>query len=208
MAIDINKTWIYHITDAANLPSIIQQGGLYSDVAIKNNGGPLSDIGYSHIKARRSTEIKVNCCDNRFVGEFVPFYYSPRSVMLFTVNRGLTGKPKGHQSEIIHLVSNVSTAIKVGNPWAISDGNAGSNSAIFNQNVEFLGDLNWEAINAKYWSEVTFEKQAEFLVANFYPFSSIMGIGCYNDEMTQRVQSMLNTTGRSLPVVTKPDWYY
>ena len=44
-------------------------------------------IGYTHIKERRMKQIRVACCGGRFVGEFVPFYYCPRSPMLFTTNK-------------------------------------------------------------------------------------------------------------------------
>lgn len=171
-------------------------------------GGPQSDIGYSHIKERRAKEIKVDCCGNKFVGEFVPFYYSPRSIMLFIVNQGETGKPRGHQSEVVHLVSSVASAISGKSQWAISDGNAGSHAAQFSNSLQSLDSLNWDAIQARYWSDVTFEKQAEFLVADFFPLIAFKGIGCYNDDVTRRVQSMLNASGHSIPVATKRDWYY
>lgn len=85
---------IYHITEISNLPSIIHNG-LVSDALLANV--PHAVIGYSNIKERRMTEYRVPCCGNRFVGEFVPFYYCPRSPMLYTINNGNTGKPVGHQ---------------------------------------------------------------------------------------------------------------
>jgi ssDNA thymidine ADP-ribosyltransferase, DarT len=87
------NTCIYHITDVANLPRILQSGGLYSDAALAAVGGPAQQIGYGHIKQRRMTQYRVDCCGNRFVGEFVPFYFCPRSVMLYTINQGNTGLP-------------------------------------------------------------------------------------------------------------------
>ena len=71
---------IYHITDIDNLPSILAHGGLFSDAVM--SGRDPTVIGYDHIKRRRVTQIRVPCCGNRFVGEFVPFYLCPRSPML------------------------------------------------------------------------------------------------------------------------------
>ena len=68
-----DQTLIYHITDVANLPGILASGGLHSDVAMAQLNTEV--IGYVHIKQRRMTEIRVSCCGNRFVGEFVPFYF-------------------------------------------------------------------------------------------------------------------------------------
>ena len=73
MAVDPLKTLIYHITDVSNLPAVVAAGGLLSDSAL--SGGNHQVIGYANIKSRRMTEIKVDCCGNHYVGEFVPFYF-------------------------------------------------------------------------------------------------------------------------------------
>lgn len=205
---DPATTKIYHITDVENLPAILKQGGLISDMAMSKRGGPDVQIGYDHIKARRLTEIQVDCCDDKFVGEFVPFYYCPRSVMLFTVNRGATGRPKGCQESIIHLVSTVALASSLDRQWAISDGNAGARSVTFSSNHDALGTLDWKAIEAQYWSGLTFEKQAEFLVEEFFPVTALIGIGCHNDATTRRVERYLQDAGLELKVKTLPGWYY
>lgn len=208
MPVNPATTWIYHITDVKNLPGILHQGGLFSDVAISRANGPASNIGYDHIKKRRAEQISVDCCSNKFVGEFVPFYYCPRSVMLYTVNLGATNQPRGCQTEIVHLVSTVANATSLGRQWAISDGNAGSYTATFGAELRMLDELDWQAINAKYWSSVTFEKQAEFLVEGFFPFNAFTSIGCHNDAVRDRVRAMLNGAGHQTPVMTKGEWYY
>lgn len=93
MALRPAQILIYHITDLENLPGILNDGGLYSDAVIVQKDATV--IGYNHIKARRLTQITVPCSNNRFVGEFVPFYFCPRSPMLFTINQGNTGRPRG-----------------------------------------------------------------------------------------------------------------
>jgi hypothetical protein len=107
---------IYHITDVANLRGIVAGAGLRSDVAMAQFNPKV--IGYDHIKKRRATEIRVGCSGNRFVGEFAPFYYCPRSPMLYTINRGNTGRTAGCQRSIVHLVSKVGLALKGAADWA------------------------------------------------------------------------------------------
>lgn len=136
---DPAKTYLYHITDIANLPSIVSGGRLLSDVLL--GAAAHTVIGYGHIKLRRMTELRVPCCGNRFVGEFVPFYYCPRSPMLYTVNKGNTGKPAGCQRDIVHLVTTVSRAADLGVPWAISDGNAGAWGTTYRCELAALDDL-------------------------------------------------------------------
>ena len=147
MAAPAVQVLIYHITDVENLPSILRDGGLHSDAVMAQRNPTV--IGYSHIKERRLTQITVPCCSNRFVGEFVPFYFCPRSPMLFTINQGNTGRPPGCQETIVHLVSSVGVAVGLGQAWAISDGNAGAFHTYFDSTLDALEGLDWPAIRAR-----------------------------------------------------------
>jgi ssDNA thymidine ADP-ribosyltransferase DarT-like protein len=80
---------IYHITDVENLPAILAAGGLHSDAAMAEKQHAV--IGYNHIKKRRLKEIRVPCCGSRFVGEFVPFYFCPRSPIALHYQSGKHG---------------------------------------------------------------------------------------------------------------------
>lgn len=208
MPLDLKKTYIYHITDVSNLPAILAAGGLQSDAVIRQSGGPTTGIGYDHIKERRLNEYRVPCAGNRFVGEFVPFYYCPRSPMLFTVNIGKTGRPKGCQSNIIHMVSSVQIAIDLGWPWALSDGNAGAGYAQTYANEAMLDNLDWGAIEARDWRGKTHAKMAEFLVADFFPWTCFMAIGCHNVQVVEQVVKLLANSAHKPKILTTPTWYY
>src|SRR5580658_5263730 len=109
----------------------------------------MAEIGEVSIKQRRMTQYRVSCCGNRFVGEFVPFYFCPRSPMLYTVNLGNTGRAPGCQSSIVHLVTTVAAALQQNRPFAISDGNAGAGYATFRGDLAALDDpshLRWADI--------------------------------------------------------------
>ena len=105
MTVDPSKTMIYHITNVGNLPGIIASGGIYSDATMRDAGLAPTEIGFSSIKARRLGQYRIDCCEWRYVGEFVPFYFCPKSPMLYTINRGNTGHPPGCQKDIVYLVS-------------------------------------------------------------------------------------------------------
>ena len=186
MALQPAQILIYHITDVTNLSTILTDGGLHSDavMALRNP----TVIGYSHIKQRRLTQIRVPCCNHRFVGEFVPFYFCPRSPMLYTINQGATGLPQGCQATIIHLVGNVDTAVGLGQAWAISDGNAGAFHTSFDASLGALNGLDWPAIRASNWQGKTHEKSAEFLIEKFFPWTCIQQIGCHNSTVEQQGQ--------------------
>ncbi len=49
-------------------------------------GGPAGSIGMSNIKQRR-LQLPLRCHKGDSVGEYVPFYFCPRSVMLYLIYR-------------------------------------------------------------------------------------------------------------------------
>lgn len=198
---------IYHITDVANLPGILTEGGLRSDAHMVEKNPTV--IGYGHIKERRLKQIRVPCCGGRFVGEFVPFYFCPRSPMLYTINQGNTGRPVGcRQQTILHLVSRVSVGISLGRAWAVSDGNAGAFHTCFHSTLDAIQKLDWEAIRATDWQGRTHQKSAEFLVADYFPWTGIHAIGCHNEEVARQVQDLVNPQSHRPAVSVEPAWYY
>ena len=206
MTHDPATTRLYHITDVINLPAILAAGGLLSDVAL--GSAPHQVIGYDHIKRRRMTVYRIPCCGQRFVGEFVPFYFCPRSPMLYTVNTGSTGRPAGCQSRIVHLVTTVARAVALGQAWAISDGNAGAAYAAFAADLAALDSLDWSAIRATQWQGRTIQKSAEFLVADRFPWQAIEAIGCPSVQVTQQVANLLAGEAQVPAIATQPTWYY
>lgn len=205
---DLYKTPLYHITDVDNLPAILKSGGLFSDSILSKTKAVNTNIGYNHIKERRMKEYRVPCVGNRFVGEFVPFYYCPRSVMLYTVNQGLTGRPAGCQKTIVHLVTSVAHAVALGRPWAISDNNAGSALADFTNDLATLDVLDWNAIQNHYWRDCKMAKAAEFLVADYFEWGAIQSIGCYDAAAVQRVRQLLQDQPHQPAVSVQRGWYY
>lgn len=95
---------IHHITPVANLGRIVEDGCLLSDAAMIAAGGPPVTIGMSRIKQRRLT-LPVGCHPPSCVGDFVPFYFCPRSIMLFVIH--CANHPdltyRGGQGPIVHL---------------------------------------------------------------------------------------------------------
>lgn len=208
MARDLLRTLLYHITDIGNIAEIARQGGLFSDGAMRRSGHKPQEIGYSHIKDRRLTSYRVPCVESKFVGEFVPFYYCPRSPMLFTINKGNTGLPAGNQKQILHLVTNVDYALQTKRRWAISDGNAGADHALFSNDLASLDGLDWDLIGSDSWGGKTHRKMAEFLVEDYFPWSHIHHIGCYNAAAVQSVELMLKNFEHRPKVAIHQNWYY
>ena len=96
---------IYHITHVDNLISIVDAGGIEADSRRVGQGGVQTSIGMTEIKRRRLYEIEVSPHPGTMVGEYVPFYFCPRSIMLYILYMGnhpdLTYR--GGQGPVMHM---------------------------------------------------------------------------------------------------------
>ena len=180
-------------------------------------GGPSMSIGMSKLKTRRLKELRVTCHPGDFVGEYVPFYFCPRSVMLFILHRG--NHPdvsyKGGQSPIVHLEADlhavVAWATEKKRRWAFSLSNAATRyNTEFRNDLNNLDQINWTAVNAHYWSapEVTEGKQAEFLLYGSFPWKLVERIGVHTRATGNKATSAVAAGDHQPTVQIIPDWYY
>jgi hypothetical protein len=197
---------IFHITHVENLAGILREGGLWSDAQRIARKLVTANIGYTHIKNRRLSR-PVPTTGGGMLGEYVPFNFCERSVMLLAVHGGHKDY-SGGQEGIVHLVSCVSRAIAVGRPWAFTDRHAELAHALYYEDLRRLTEVRWDVMPLKWWSAVKEERQAEFLVRDFFPWACVTEIVCATDATAQRAAQLLVGAGYQPPVVVRPGWYY
>lgn len=204
---------IYYIAPIYNLESIIKTGYIFSYSIMKSfNMYSNTNIGLNNIKERRLN----NCFDSYpdlKVGQCVPFYYCYRSVMLFLIykkNDSLSFKDG--QEFIVHFEFNMFKVIewakRNNKRWVITDSNAGSYYFKDSNKINFLKELNWDAITSLDWGgkdKIIHEKQAEFLVEEKVDFNLVERIGVFNIEMLKKVKKIVN---KNIKVEIHTDWYY
>jgi len=211
-----SKPKIYHITHVDNLGSIIARGGLLSDARMLEEGGADQNIGIQKIKQRRLEEIEVICHPGTMVGEYVPFYFCPRSVMLYLIYRANHPELdyRGGQHPIIHLEADLYHVVKWANEngvrWCFSLSNAGSYHVEFRSDLQNLNELDWIAIEARDFRDPDIQerKQAEFLIYDFFPFKLVEQIGVYNKATLAQVQQTLERVDCRPLVKIYRNWYY
>ena len=116
-------TAIYHITHLRNLPNILKDGGLWCDHIVSEGNLAHVSIAHQHIKDRRAAK-HVPVSAGGTLAEYVPFYFAPRSPMLYAIHRGnVIGYAEG-QKPILHLVSSAEAVQKAKIPFAFTDGHA------------------------------------------------------------------------------------
>lgn len=210
---------IYHIVHVDRLPSILADGFLWSDGAMLGRTGVGTGIGMSAIKKRRLNENSLMSHFGLMVGDCVPFYFCPRSVMLFLIHmRNPELEYKGGQEPIVHLMSDLRTTVSwaesQGKRWAFTLSNAGSFYFEDRADVSKLNAIDWRAVRAINWSGVGVSaslkegKQAEFLVEERFPWELVEGVGVHSKWVAQRVHDALAQFQHRPPIKIKTDWYY
>jgi hypothetical protein len=206
-------TAIYHITSIQNLPDILDAGGLWCDRIVEDQHMAHTNIAYPHIKLRRAQKV-VQCGPGGVVADYVPFYFAPRSPMLFVINKGGVVGYRGGQSPILHLVSSAEAVEAAGLPFTFTDGHATVEISQYYTDLNRLDQIDWAIMRSIYWND-TFEdgdrsrrRQAEFLVHNFLPFSLIETIGVINQTIARQVNGLLQQLPTKPNIEVVPTWYY
>jgi len=207
---------IYHITHVDNLVRISADGGLVSDREILARGGPAQTIGMAGIKRRRVEELDVDCHPGTKVGDYVPFYFCPRSIMLFVIH--CANHPeltyREGQGPIVHLEADLYEVIRWadanGSRWAFSLSNAGARYTEFRSRADELDQLDWGAIAARDFrdAQVKEGKQAEFLLYERFPFDLVSRIGVRSAGVQARAAAAVAGAARRPPIEVRPEWYY
>ncbi len=204
---------IYHIVHVDRLPSIVNDNYLWSDATVEQSNLPGTTIGMSKIKLRRLNELNLSSYPDLRVGACVPFYFCPRSVMLYLIhkrNHELTYQDG--QDLIVHLEADLFDTVQWAESqdkrWAFTLSNAGARYVEDRNNLENLEEIDWSAVNARDWRTCKEEKQAEFLIEHSFPWALIELIGVYSHDISAQVNDILSSTTHKPSAVIRRDWYY
>lgn len=205
---------IYHITHVDNLAKIIADGQLWSDaMLVKRQGGTV--IGMNSIKQRR-LQLPVTCHAELTVGQFVPFYFCSRSIMLYVIHRANHPELayRGGQQPIVHLEADLHAvtqwAAAKGRRWAVSLSNAGAVYAQFRTGIDKLGEINWTAVAAQDFrpADIKEGKQAEFLIEQAFPWHLVERIGVHSQGIVARVSDAMQGAAHRPRIEIRREWYY
>lgn len=207
---------IYHIVHVDRLPSIIADGWLWSDATMVGQAGKGTTIGMSNIKRRRLEELTLDSHPDLHVGDCVPFYFCPRSIMLYLLYQ--SNHPdlsyRGGQGPIVHLEVDLHATVTWAQAnklrWAFTLSNAGAYYFEDRSDLAKLGEIDWAAVQASDWRDpkVKEGKQAEFLVERQFPWELVTRIGVQSIATRTKALDTLQQAAHRPPVEHTPAWYY
>jgi hypothetical protein len=172
------------------------------------------------IKERRLHKLTLNSHPGLYVGGCVPFYFCPRSIMLFLIYKANHQKLayRGGQAPIIHLEADLQASVAWAEAnskrWAFTLSNAGSDYFEDRCDLAQLEEINWDAVQTNRWSGsgisslVAEGKQAELLLEHSFPWHLVERIGVKSLATYHHVAKALTATGHQPLLEIKTDWYY
>lgn len=203
---------IYHIVHVDRLASIVRDGYLWCDKEVGERASGGTTIGMEKIKQQRKGKLLYSHPD-LYVSDCVPFYFGTHSVMLYMIFKRNDPELsyRGGQGSIVYLEADLRQTVAWADErrqrWAFTTSNATSCTKFW-RDLKDLGEINWEAVQAKQWRECKEDKQAEFLIERRFPWSLILRIGVRSKQMRSHVVDVVKAARRKPRVEIKPNWYY
>jgi hypothetical protein len=205
---------LYHIAHVDRLPSIVADQCLWCDREIVSRAPPGTTIGMNSIKQRRLNELRLASHRDLFVGDWVPFYFCPRSVMLYLIHQGNHPELayRGGQGPIVHFEADLHAVVAWADAqprrWAFTLSNAGARYFEDRSDLGKLGEIDWNAVHATDWRGCKDGKQAEFLLELSFPWHLVECVGVQSRATYTSAVNALPRRGHRPPVQIRPEWYY
>ncbi len=171
------------------------------------------NIGHRNLIAKRGSRV-VPLLPGGVLNDYIPFYFAPRSPMLYSIYRNNVDGFAGKQEDIIYLVSSVETIIAASIDFVFTDGHAYELISKFYNQIADLKNVDWQIMGATYWNNTAQDidrkrrRMAEFLAYQFVPSNCILAIVVYDDKLKKVVDSIQKKCGTNINTIIKPNWYY
>jgi hypothetical protein len=201
-----DKALIFRITHVDNLAGVLEHGCLSRNAAAQNN---YSEIGNQELILRRNSR-QVPCHPFGTLSDYVPFYFTPYSPMLYNIKTGY-GVPRQPMSKIVILVSSLPKLVKEKAEFVFTDRHAYLKTAQFSNKLGDLEWIIWDVLQRRDFTKSDidrFEKyQAEALVRDRVPMSALLGLVCYDETTKLLAEKLAAEKAVSLDIRTRPGWY-
>jgi hypothetical protein len=205
-------TQIFHFTHLRNLPGMVARG-MVCDTDCAASSLTAVEVGSSEIKAKRRRK-PVPVGPGGVVADYVPFYYAPRSPMMYTLTRN-NYEYTGGFDDVVYLCSSLEALDVAGRPWIASDRNAAQDFATFVVGFDQVdGHVDWPLMKQRQWGYTNEDpsrpdrRAAECLAFRSVPWEAIERIVAKNNAAADMVRRLLVDAVHQPRVSVDADWYF
>lgn len=201
-------TYAFRMVHISNIPHILEHGFVHknSPYASKN----YIPIGDTSVIEKR---IQRNILGSKSLNDYIPFYFGPRTPMLYVVQKGYNGVQQHPPEDIVYCVIRIQDIINHKISCCFSDGHALTYITRFYDqdklqdidNYIKLGDVYAEQWQIEEDRDLKRRKEAELLLEDEIPFSYIKGFVVYNEAAKERLQTLGIDHNK---IIIRPNYYF
>lgn len=208
-----DKAYIFRITHIRNVPFILDHG-------IHCRSGGIHDpefiaIGLPGIINRRAVH-PVPIAPGGTLADYVPFYFTPWSIMLLNIKSGKNPEViKRESEEIVIMVSSLPRLTELGRGFIFTNGHAALAESEYFSAMSDLGRIDWTILRNRDFKRDPDNDpgkigryQAEALVHRHVPVEALLGIVCYDQASADALTREVEQRELDLQVKALPDWYF
>jgi len=204
------KALIFRIVHCDNLPWILDNGLHAKNGRLDPN---YRNIGNPDLIDKRSRRV-VPIPPGGTLNDYVPFYFTPFSIMLFNIKTGYGGIRQVPNQEIAILVSSLHRVGELGIRFVFTNQHAYPAAAEYFSDPADLDRIDWPLLqsrNFKHDPDDPGKKeryQAEALIWRYMPLDALLGVCCYNEAVRARIQPEIERRGLEIKTLVQPGWYF
>lgn len=205
------KALIFRITHRDNIAWILDHG-LHSATSPTQDPAFVT-IGLDEVIGKRSQR-ETPDPPGGTLADYVPFYFTPLSPMLYMVKTGYHGVVRRPMEEIVIIVASIFDLIDHKQTFFFTDRHAIYNTARYFTSIDDLDHVPWNLLRSGVFKRDPehpdrFERfQAETLVHQHLPVAALKGLVCYNEDVKIMVDTELEHRKLNLPVKVYPGWFF
>ncbi|WP_109513750.1 type II toxin-antitoxin system toxin DNA ADP-ribosyl transferase DarT [Pseudomonas ovata] len=204
------KALIWRIVHRDNLPWLLDNG--VPAVATGRLTRQYVNIGNPDLIDKRSQR-QVPIYPGGTLSDYVPFYFTPFSVMMKNIHSGW-GVQQRLNEEILILVSSLYHVQSLGLRFVFTDAHAYPHWTGYYSDLQHLERLDWAILQQRDFKRDPDDPrkmeryQAEALIHEHVPVAALLGIVCYNEDLQRWVTEEVRQRQLDLPVHARPGWYF
>lgn len=171
------------------------------------------DIGNPELIDKRSRR-RVPIPPNGTLSDFVPFYFTPFSIMMYNIRTGYGDIPRRENRDIVIFVSSIHHLRGLGLPFVFTNQHAYAVDTEYFAEIGDLGHIDWPLLQSRNFKTDDADPgkqlryQAEVLVHRHLPLAGLQGLGCHDDAVPDRLAGWIAVQSLQISVKTTPAWYF
>ncbi len=200
--------YAFRVVHVDNIPQILKFGFVHST-------SPHSDRDYipigdtSIIDVRKKRRMDKNIC----IGDYIPFYFGPRSPMLYVIQHGFNGVTQYDACDLVYCVVRIQDIIDSGFNCIYTDGHALNKDTKFYRAEDLpriKQIIKYKDVYASQWTneddlDLKRRKEAELLLKDELPRQFIKGFVVYNKKASAK---LLSFGVSSKEICINPGYYF